>query len=68
MNVGPCKICDKWVSTFFNVNFHRVPICEDCATAITIQQIKWWAKRNGCKVPHDHIEKDGGYLDVDPKS
>lgn len=40
----PCKICNTMTPNLFNINFKPVPICEDCADLITIQQIEYVIK------------------------
>lgn len=35
----PCVICDYQTKNRFNINFNSMPICEECANAITIQQV-----------------------------
>lgn len=37
-----CKICDRETETGFNIGFNLVPICEDCAASIFIQQSRWY--------------------------
>jgi hypothetical protein len=39
-----CKICNNKTSSGFNINFKFVPICEDCAATIFLQQANWYAK------------------------
>jgi len=41
-----CKICGNKTEVVFNIDFNAVPICEDCATAIFIQQAKWYAEQD----------------------
>ena len=36
-----CKICNNITNVVFNIKFKAVPICEDCACAITKQQVIW---------------------------
>ena len=40
-----CRICKTPTEVGFNVNLDVVPICEDCATAIFIQQAQWYVKQ-----------------------
>lgn len=40
----PCKVCEDPTDSVFNINFKAVPICENCATRIFIQQAMWYAK------------------------
>lgn len=37
-----CKVCDKPTKTGFNIDFKLVPICEECANAIFIQQAQYF--------------------------
>jgi len=39
-----CKICGQETGTSFNIGFHQVFICEDCARAITVQQVHWYSR------------------------
>lgn len=39
-----CKLCDEITGNVFNIDFEAVPICEDCATAIFMQQAQWYSK------------------------
>ncbi len=41
-----CKICHTATSNVFNIDFKAVPICEDCATAIFIQQATFYCKKH----------------------
>lgn len=36
-----CKVCGERTRIAFNINLSATTICEDCANAITIQQVKW---------------------------
>lgn len=38
----PCKVCSEKTATRFNINFKAVPICEQCARSIFIQQAVWY--------------------------
>lgn len=40
-----CKICKTETTTVFNINFEAVPICEECARTIFIQQAIWYSKQ-----------------------
>lgn len=40
-----CKICHTATSNVFNIDFKAVPICEDCATTIFIQQAIFYTKQ-----------------------
>ena len=37
-----CKICSEPTHNGFNINFKMVPICEECARSIFIQQAKFY--------------------------
>lgn len=39
-----CKLCSDKTKNVFNINFKAVPICEDCAVLIFIQQAKWYTE------------------------
>lgn len=41
-----CKVCDAPTTVGFNIDFKLVPICESCATAIFIQQARFYANRD----------------------
>ena len=34
-----CEICGEKTETVFNINFKAIPICENCANQITLQQV-----------------------------
>lgn len=36
-----CKICGKEAHNYFNIDCEQVPICDSCACAITVQQVRW---------------------------
>ena len=38
----PCKICDSDTFTGFNIKMKLIPICEDCANSIFLQQARWY--------------------------
>jgi hypothetical protein len=38
-----CKLCDAYTKNEFNIKFKLVPICEDCANAILLQQAEYLA-------------------------
>lgn len=38
-----CKVCEQETEVNFNINSELTPICEDCATAIFLQQAKFYA-------------------------
>jgi len=37
-----CRVCGGATKVVFNIDFKAIPICESCAVAITVQQVKWW--------------------------
>lgn len=45
-----CKVCGGKTDVVFNIDFKATPICEDCATAIFIQQASWYASERGQKI------------------
>jgi len=40
----PCTICKDKTPVVFNIDFTAVLICESCAVAITVQQVKYWSE------------------------
>lgn len=36
-----CKICEIDTGSYFNVNFKKIPLCEKCASLITVQHVEW---------------------------
>lgn len=37
-----CKLCGEKTDVCFNVSLKLVPICESCASTITLQQVVWY--------------------------
>ena len=37
---SPCRICKEKTPYVFNIKFKPVPICDDCANSIVLQQIQ----------------------------
>jgi len=37
-----CKLCSEKTSNGFNIKFKLIPICEECAKSIFIQQANWY--------------------------
>jgi len=37
-----CKLCKAETKCVFNISFSKVPICDNCATAIFKQQANWY--------------------------
>ena len=35
-----CKVCNKETNIVFNINWKKTSICNNCANAITLQQIQ----------------------------
>jgi len=48
-----CKVCGDKTEVVFNIDFKATPICEGCATAIFLQQAKWYTEKQGQKLPTD---------------
>lgn len=46
-----CKICGDKTKVGFNINLELVPICQNCATAIFLQEAKWLAEQSKEKTP-----------------
>ncbi len=42
----PCKVCGAKTPVVFNIDFKATPICEDCGTAIFLQQAQWFASES----------------------
>lgn len=42
--IEKCKICGEPTKVIFNINFEAIPICENCATRIFLQQAQWYTK------------------------
>lgn len=40
-----CKVCGAKTEVKFNIEFNATPICERCATAIFLQQARWYAQQ-----------------------
>lgn len=40
-----CKVCAVKTEVVFNINLKKVAICEACATAIFLQQARWYASK-----------------------
>lgn len=43
-NMKKCKVCGDKTNNVFNINFKAIPICENCATTIFLQQANWYVK------------------------
>ena len=41
-----CKLCDNKTSALFNIGFKQVPICDECADTVVIQQVQYLVNRN----------------------
>lgn len=48
-----CKLCKNLTPIVFNLNFKAVPICENCATKIFIQQAQWYTQQD-----YTHLYKE----------
>lgn len=69
-----CQVCEGETEVVFNINFKATPICERCASAITIQQVNAWKnKMNEINfvdfpldgiIPKDIYRLDGEYYEV----
>ena len=40
-----CKICSTQTQVLFNIKSKVVPICQDCATDIFLEQAVWYSKQ-----------------------
>lgn len=45
LKMKKCKVCGTKTKTIFNIDLKSVPICEQCATSIFIQQAAWYTKQ-----------------------
>ena len=45
MSEKQCKLCEKPTQFTYNINFKAVPVCEECALAITKQEVITWVSR-----------------------
>jgi len=52
-----CKVCGGLAVNRFNIDFDLVPVCEQCANAITMQQVEWLVGRDVCE-KHDSKEAE----------
>lgn len=41
----PCKICDSPTAYVFNINLTSVPICDECANSVLLQQAQFLVTR-----------------------
>ena len=59
INMKKCKVCGEKTEVVFNIDFKATPICEGCATAIFLQQAKWYAEwyaeTQGQKLPIHNV-------------
>ena len=39
-----CKLCDEPTKYVFNIKLEAIPICNDCANSIFLQQAKWYTE------------------------
>jgi beta-glucanase (GH16 family) len=51
-----CKVCGDKTEVVFNIDFKATPICENCATAIFLQQAKWYAETK--ELPINNVMDD----------
>ena len=40
-----CKVCNMPTRVLFNIDSKVVPICQECATAIFLEQAVWYSKQ-----------------------
>jgi len=55
-----CKVCDnRKAATVFNIGGKQVPICEECADSIFLQQGKWYTtqEKEGARLTEIDIEE-----------
>lgn len=41
-----CKICSNITRYVMNIKLEAIPICDECANAIMLQQAKWLIDQN----------------------
>lgn len=58
-NEIPCKICGYPTGIRFNIDFVPVPVCEECAATIFMQQAQWYTEQAGDMVPKATYEEAG---------
>jgi len=47
----PCTICKKPTQWIYNIGFKPVPICEDCADSITMQNVSYtFTNKNALRI------------------
>ena len=56
-NMKKCKVCGEKTDVIFNIDFKKTPICEECATAIFLQQAKWYAEQQRKKLNIPDVSK-----------
>ena len=49
-NMKKCKVCGEKTDVNFNIDLKKTPICEECATAIFLQQANWYAEQQRKKI------------------
>jgi ribosome-binding protein aMBF1 (putative translation factor) len=46
-----CKLCGDKTVNVFNIKLNKIPVCEECATAIFIQQAHFYVEKKYEIVP-----------------
>lgn len=46
MKSKKCKVCGSLTNSIFNIDFKAVPVCEECARRIFLQQAQWYTEQN----------------------
>jgi hypothetical protein len=44
-----CSVCKEKTENVFNIKFKAVPICEECAKSIALQQAHWYTQQTSLK-------------------
>lgn len=53
-----CKICKGKAESSFNINFKLVPICENCAATIFLQQATWYKTKMDTEMSNIQEQND----------
>jgi hypothetical protein len=54
-----CRLCKTPTEIGFNINFDLIPICEDCAVSIFIQQAQWYVKQRDINKARQRVKDKG---------
>jgi len=48
-----CKVCSDKTKNIFNIKFKPMPICEQCAKSIFIQQAAWYIDNDNAQTKNN---------------